>query len=439
MISGNRPAVKPDNQPLSLKIADNRSHRFNLGLEEARMLTHPKALRFLFGFFLALCGSAWPALAADVPQFEAIEIDPHVAELCCYAVTLADVDGDKKTDIVAVTESRVVWYHNPDWKQRVIIDNQTERDNVCIAPHDVDGDGQVDFALGAGWLNNKNLGTIYWLSRGKTLDDRWSVHSIGRESWTHRMRWGDILGTGKPQLVVSPLNKTTGAGVRLQAFEIPKEPKTDPWRATLLDGELNAMHNHWMGDLDGDGKTDVITASQEGICLIRRDDKGAIIKQKLGDGAPGPDAPQQRGAGEIKVGKFKGGVPFIVTVEPMHGNTIVVYTQPAAGEKLWTRHVVDDTLKRGHAVGVADVDHDGSDELVIGHSDEGTGEIAGPGVYVYDAADSSGAKWAKHVVDIGGIATEDLAVDDLNGDGWPDIVACGRATLNVKLYLNKGK
>ena len=37
------------------------------------------------------------------------------------------------------------------------------------------------------------------------------------------------------------------------------------------------------------------------------------------------------------------------------------------------------------------------------------------------------------------VATEDLVVDDLNGDGWPDIVACGRATFNVKLYINKGK
>lgn len=402
------------------------------------MIMQPKMRWFAPGLLIVICNLAQLVRSAEFPEFEAKVIDPHVADLCCYAVTLADVDGDKKTDIVAVTESRVVWYHNPDWTPRVIIDNQTERDNVCIAPYDVDGDGKIDFALGAGWLNNKNLGTIYWLSRGKTLDDRWNVHPIGRESWTHRIRWGDILAKGKPQLVVSPLNKTSGPGVHLLAFEIPSDPKTEPWRSTLLDGELNSMHNHWMVDLDGDGKTDAVTASQEGVFLFRRDAQGTIVKQKLGEGAPGPDAPQQRGAGEIKGGKFKGGAPFVVTVEPMHGNAIVVYTRPAAGEKLWARHVVDDTLKRGHAVWVADVDHDGSDELVIGHSDKGTGEIAGPGVFIYDAADDSGTQWTKHVVDNGGVSTEDLVVDDLNGDGWPDIVAGGRATLNVKLYLNKG-
>ena len=130
---------------------------------------------------LAVLVLAPPVCRAEFPAFETRELDPKVGEVC-YAVTLADVDGDKKTDVVAVTENRVGWYHNPDWKQRVIIADQTERDNVCIAPYDIDGDGQIDFALGAGWLNNKNLGTIYWLSRGATLEDQWNVHPIGSES-----------------------------------------------------------------------------------------------------------------------------------------------------------------------------------------------------------------------------------------------------------------
>lgn len=251
------------------------------------------------------------------------------------------------------------------------------------------------------------------------------------------MRWGDILGTGKPQLVVSLLNKTTGAGVRLLAFEIPAHPRTDPWKSTVLDDGLNAMHNHWMVDLFGDGCVGAVTASQEGVYFVHRAGDGKIFKEQLGSGAPGPDEPQKRGAGEIKVGKLKGGAPFIATVEPMHGNAIVVYTRPASRAALWTRHILDDTLKRGYAVWVSDVDHDGSDELVIGHSDKGTSDVPGPGVFIYDATDDTGNKWTKHAVDNGGIVTEDLIVDDLNDDGWPDIVAGGRATHNVRLYLNK--
>ncbi|MEX2357691.1 MAG: VCBS repeat-containing protein, partial [Pirellulaceae bacterium] len=39
--------------------------------------------------------------------------------------------------------------------------------------------------------------------------------------------------------------------------------------------------------------------------------------------------------------------------------------------------------------------------------------------------------------DAGGVAVEDLAVGDLDGDGKPEIVAVGRQTHNVKIYWNK--
>lgn len=379
-----------------------------------------------------------PLTAAEIPKFRAQEIDPKAGNVV-YAVTTADVDGDKKPDIIAVTENRVVWYHNPDWKMRVIIADQTDLDNVCIAPLDVDGDGQIDFALGAGWLNGKNLGTLQWLRRGDSLDDKWSVHAIGRESWTHRIRWGDILGTGKPQLVVSPLNKTVGNGVRVLAYEIPANPKSDAWKSTVIDDSQDSMHAHWTGDFDGNGTSDVITAGMHGVFLLARYRNGTIVKTQLGTGTPGEPKAQVTGAGEVKVGKLKGNRRFIATVEPMHGNAIVVYTEPmAASRSLWHRHVLDDTLNRGHAVWTADIDRDGSDEIVIGHSDKGTGSLTGPGVFVFDAVDDSGTKWEKHTIDNGGIATEDLICEDFNGDGWIDIVAGGRATHNVKLYINEG-
>lgn len=389
--------------------------------------------RLIFALLICCCGLSQ---AGDFPKFEEQTLDGNVGKIC-YAVSVADVDGDKKLDLVAVTENRVVWFQNPDWKLREIIVDQTERDNVCIAPYDIDGDGQVDFALGAGWTK---IGTIQWLARGKSLDDKWQVHLIGQEGWTHRMRWGDLLGTGKAQLVISPLNKTAAPnGVRLTAFEIPANPRTDRWKATVLDDALNSMHNHWMGDFDGDGKTDAITASQEGIFLFHRAADGTVKKQQLAAGAESLPmaAANAKGNGEIKVGKLKG-KRVIAAVAPMHGNFAVVYTEPAKGGDLWTAHVLDNTLNRGHGVALADLDGDGSDEVIIGHSDKGTGPITGPGVYVYTSDDDAGSKWTKHVIDNGGIATEDLLAEDFNGDGQIDLAAGGRATHNVKIYWNRG-
>ena len=367
--------------------------------------------------------------AADFPAFEERIIDANVGKVC-YAVISSDVDGDGQTDIVAVTESRVLWYQAPDWKMRTIIDGQTPLDNVCIAAHVIDGDGQIDFALGAGWTKT---GTIHWLQRGESLDENWTVHSIGQEAWTHRMRFADVLGKGRPQLVVSPLNATEGNGVRLTAFEIPKSPTKDRWVAHVLNDELNRMHNHWHVDFDGNNTIDTLTASQEGINLVTGT-TSEWQRTKLGTGETA-DTPAQSGAGEIKLGTLQNGKRFIATVEPMHGHSVVVYTEPASATKtdLWNRTVIDDGFQRGHALWTADFDGDGNDEIAFGHSD--TPETFG--VIIYDFNQSATNQWQKHVIDAGGIATEDLIVEDFNGDGLLDIVAGGRATHNVKLYLQK--
>jgi len=368
----------------------------------------------------ALCALVAARVIAQAParelKFIARVLDPHLGNVC-YAVTLADVNGDGKSDMVAVSENAVVWYEAPSWRKRLIIENQTERDNVCIDAADLDGDGKVDFALGAGWTK---VGTMQWLTRGASLDDKWSVHSLGKEAWTHRMRWGDVLGTKKPQLVVSPLNKTQGDGVRLLCLEVPANPRTDPWKTTVIDQSLDRMHNHWIADLDGDGRPDLLTASQEGLTLFRYKD-GTWSKTKLANGSP----PPARGCGEVKVGKF-GGRKIIVTIETMHGKDVAVYFPEGASRFLPT--VIEDGLAEGHAVVPADLDGDGNDEVIAG--DRGKGG----GVFAYRRGRDG--RWAKFVIDNTTMLPEDLAAADLTGDGKVDLIAGGRATHNVVLYEN---
>jgi len=373
---------------------------------------------------------AMPLVAQSTfPEFQPQVIDANIGKVC-YAVTAADVNGDKKMDIVAVSENRVLWYQAPDWQPHVMIKDQTPKDNVCIAPMDIDRDGTIDFALGAGWTS---MGTLHWIRRGESLDQPWQVHEIGVERWTHRMRFADVLGSGRPQLVVSPLNATLGNGIRLLAFEVPDEPASQRWVPTVLSHELNRVHNHWHIDFDRDGTIDTLVASREGVHVVRRDKQG-WTRTRLGTGAVADD-PNQNGAGEIKYGKIGGKTQYIVTVEPMHGTQLVVYTVPEKSGALWNRTVIDKGFRRGHALWTADMDGDGDDEIVFGHSD--TPNV--PGVNIYNATSSTGLQWQKHVLDAGGVATEDLIVADFTGDGRLDVVAGGRATHNVKLYVNKAR
>ena len=59
------------------------------------------------------------------------------------------------------------------------------------------------------------------------------------------------------------------------------------------------------------------------------------------------------------------------------------------------------------------------------------------GLRIYDP--TADGKWKRQLVDPGGVAIEDLAVGDLNGDGKNDIVAVGRQTHNIKIYWNEAK
>src|SRR5262245_51758920 len=100
---------------------------------------HPMRYLLLAVAFLCALASLVPGRPEKALSFDMKEIETKLG--VGYAVRLVDVDRDGKLDIVVVDTHRVVWYQNPTWKQRTIITGKTDKDNVCIAPYDIDGDG----------------------------------------------------------------------------------------------------------------------------------------------------------------------------------------------------------------------------------------------------------------------------------------------------------
>lgn len=398
---------------------------------------------------LLLAAGGVGAQVVTFPTFRAQEVDKSLK--VGYAVKLLDLNGDKKPDILVIDSARVIWFENPGragkdtpWKLHTIVDNAKagiKTDNVCAAVYDIDGDGKLDIALGADWpANTKTGGSLQWLRQGADIDDPWTVHKIwDSEPTLHRIYFADLDGGGRPQLVVAPLrgrdstaaNNFLETGVRLLAFKIPADPTKDKWEPTVLTDKLHTLHNVLPVEWDKDHKGEqLLTASYEGVNLVTGS-AGKWTLTRLGAGAQAD--PKAYGAGEIKLGHTKGGGRLLATVEPFHGNMGVVYTPPAAGQDLWTRTVLDDSYKEGHGIAAADFDGDGADEIVAGWRG------SPPGLRIYKSAPgTSGAApaWQKHDLDMGGVAVEDLACADLDGDDKPDIVAVGRATHNVKIYWN---
>ncbi len=369
-----------------------------------------------------------------------------------YAVQLVDVSEDGKPDIVVVDSDRVVWFENPTWKMHTIIDGLTKRDNVSLAPADIDGDGRIDFALAADWRpsDTRTSGTLQWLTRGPEGSE-WSIHEIGTEPTIHRIRFAALDGDSRPELLVVPLfgrgsaaPQFSEAPLRVLSYKIPEDPVQGPWTPKVINEELHVAHNFLPTDMNRDGLLDLLVASFEGVSLVEQNTAGEWKRKLIGSG--NQKTSPNRGASEIKLGHLADGRDYLATIEPWHGFQVVVYTPPDGGvasDELWTRHVIDEQLKWGHAVWCADLDGDADQELIIGVRDNLDAEHH-CGLRIYDPHTGAAAAgdaaiditWSRQLVDSGGVAIEDLAVGDLNGDSRPDIVAAGRATKNVRIYWN---
>jgi hypothetical protein len=115
--------------------------------------------KLLLGIIVGILSSVSARSAA--PLFQAQTIDDKIS--IGYGLAIADVNGDKKPDILLADQKEIVWYQNPSWEKHVIVQNLTTLDNVCIAAQDIDGDGKCEIAAGAGWNpgDTVNSGAVF--------------------------------------------------------------------------------------------------------------------------------------------------------------------------------------------------------------------------------------------------------------------------------------
>jgi hypothetical protein len=181
--------------------------------------------------------------------------------------SLSDIDGDGKADIISVSAftsgSVVSVYRNISTTTTIAFDQKVDISGfVCkqLTLGDVDGDGKIDI-IGAtnGFSISvvRNTSTIGSISFAPKMDFQTC-------SGTQRVALGDIDGDGRPEIIVpnfsctyiSVLRNTSTAG------NISFAPKRDFTMSTTAQCAV-------IGDLDGDGRSDIIVSNDSNICIFR--------------------------------------------------------------------------------------------------------------------------------------------------------------------------
>jgi len=187
---------------------------------------------------------------------------------------------------------------------------------------------------------------------------------------------------------------------------------------------------------DAGRREQLLVASFEGVALYRSTGAGANMKFEKQLLSKGHEEKAPRlGASDVVFGK-QDGKRFFASVEPWHGNEVVVYTESGGA---WKRRVIFDKVSSGHEIAVVDLNGDGKDDVIANDNGRVTQQNpnATPGVHVFFApADAASGEWTYRRIEDKS-AMNSCVGADVNGDKRMDLV-CAGAGGALRWYENKG-
>ncbi|MBC8353141.1 MAG: VCBS repeat-containing protein [Planctomycetes bacterium] len=345
----------------------------------------------------------------------------------CNTAVAADFTGDKLVDIICNAGGATRLLVAPDWTE-VILDGESKLGLIHSETMDVDQDGDPDF-IGTRY----KPGLIFWLERPKyPLKDRWTYHLVDdKVDGIHGLLVGDVDVDGKPDLLANsaqPKGPFANSLVWYRAPENATEAQTWP-RYVIADGDAPGLsHYLGVGDVNGDGRPDAASAAKGGP----QDADG------LGEWFAWWEAPQdptgiwrkhlladkQSGATNIHPADVNGDGNTDFVASRGHGHGLVWFEAPS-----WKLHDIQTTFEGPHCLAVTDIDGDGDVDAATCAKDD---QIA-----AWFENDGRG-NFTTHIIGTNQ-AAYDIRAIDMDGDNDVDLLIAGQLSQNVVWYENLAK
>lgn len=359
---------------------------------------------------------------------------------------IADLDGDGKPDVVAanVYANSITILQNigspgalgaASFAPPVVLPiGSGSEDPVGVVAADLDGDGKLDLVVADN--SNNQIAVFRNVSSGGLLTSNsfappvfFSVAGNPR-----RLVVCDLDGDGHPDLVT--VNTGNGTVSILHNLGLAGAITTNSFAAPVNLALAGTSESVAVGDLDGDGKPDLAVADSSGfISLFRTRCTPGNISTSTFDARV--DLPAQSGSLNVVIGDLDGdGKPELITSAYLP-QTMSVYVNQATPGALTTNSFaapVDYALAgRGHTIALSDMNGDGKPDVL-----EVT-ELASALSLFQNVGTGSftNTSLAARVDFATGWNAWGVAVGDLDADGRPDVVFGNVYDNTLTIYKNQ--
>ncbi len=266
--------------------------------------------------------------------------------------SVLDVDGDGDLDIAAGRH----WYEAPSWTRHDNFrdgaeTNGPEIDNNSEFALDVNRDGRPDI-VASGWMFMKGA---FWYENPADKDAKWTGRRIHSANSMEGVIHGDIDGDGDEDILVNHWNPQPG-----QAMTWIESIGKEPWLVQHVIGPEGERHGNGLGDINGDGRTDIVTP----LGWWESPERPAVQKWTFhADYDYGTSASHPILVHDVNE---DGRNDIIIGSAHTYGLAWLEQKVNAAGKRTFEKHWIEEDFGGFHTMAMGDLNGDGRPDLVTG-------------------------------------------------------------------------